>query len=357
MPARILVCLRYGIGDIVMQTPVLAALRRAYPRATIVGIGAAPAIELLREDFSVDALETSQRFGFTHWGDPGGETARAALREWLLTQSFDLVLDASHAVAGVKSVIRELRLEERDAGGTVQRECLRECHRAVPTIQAASRRAWAIEIPERVPRLRWNKHDEAAACRALHDNKLVAGRFLTLCEVASNVLKRWPVSRYAAVISRFTAETGAPVVLLRPPDNSPAADMLREQPGTCAVRVVGPLPLRAVAAFLRYSAGALGNDTGLMHVAAAVGVPAVIVFGPTSARIYQPPGGHAVRSERVCEYRRDDDFDPPLCWLEERCLKGLRSCVDDVDEEHVMSALRATVYPRLEIAYLASRIA
>lgn len=356
MPARILVCLRYGIGDIVMQTPVLAALRAAYPRATIVGLGAAPAVELLGEDLNIDALETAQRFGFAHWGDPGTDEARASFRDWLLEQSFDLVLDTSHAVAGVKMVIRELGLPQKDAGGAVQRDCLRESGCAVKTIQAASRQAWEIRIPESAPRLRWNKMDEAEARGALHRSNLIPGRFLALSAVASNVLKRWPLARYASVVTRFMDETGAPVVLLRGPDapqERDAADTL----GECGARVLGPLSLRGAAAFLRHSAGALGNDTGLMHVAAAVGVPAVIVFGPTSARIYKPPTATAVMSGRACEYRREDDFDPPLCWLEDRCLKDLRSCVDDIDEDRVMAALRAAVYPRLEVANLRSHTA
>ena len=44
---RILVCLRYGIGDVVMELPVLDALRSALPRAHITALGAYPAIELV----------------------------------------------------------------------------------------------------------------------------------------------------------------------------------------------------------------------------------------------------------------------------------------------------------------------
>lgn len=68
---RVLVCLRYGIGDVVMQTAALDALRRALPTACITALGARPAIELLEHDPRIDELVCTQDWGLRHWGDTG----------------------------------------------------------------------------------------------------------------------------------------------------------------------------------------------------------------------------------------------------------------------------------------------
>ncbi|RJP19820.1 MAG: hypothetical protein C4520_12080 [Candidatus Abyssobacteria bacterium SURF_5] len=59
---RILLCLRYGIGDFVMETPVLQALRESSPHAHITAAGAYPAIELLEGDPRIDALMCIQKW-------------------------------------------------------------------------------------------------------------------------------------------------------------------------------------------------------------------------------------------------------------------------------------------------------
>jgi hypothetical protein len=55
---NLLVCLRYGIGDVVMQFPMLDALRRAVRHARITAVGAHPAIELLENSGLVDEILT-----------------------------------------------------------------------------------------------------------------------------------------------------------------------------------------------------------------------------------------------------------------------------------------------------------
>jgi ADP-heptose:LPS heptosyltransferase len=70
-----------------------------------------------------------------------------------------------------------------------------------------------------------------------------------------------------------------------------AAPLLAALPG--ALDLVGMLSLPEAAAVLRRSALFIGNDSGLMHLAAAAGAPTVGLFGPTDATIYRPAGPRA----------------------------------------------------------------
>jgi ADP-heptose:LPS heptosyltransferase len=80
---HILICLRYGIGDVVMELPLLDALRRPALKARITAIGAAPATELLDGAGLVDEIVTYGRWGIRHFWDSGVEHTQSNLTLWL----------------------------------------------------------------------------------------------------------------------------------------------------------------------------------------------------------------------------------------------------------------------------------
>src|SRR5690606_25197194 len=94
---NVLVCLRYGIGDVVMELPVLAALRDALPGARVTALAAPPAHELLQGDPHLDRVVPTSRWALRHRWDEGSVETRARIRRWVREQGFDLVLDARQA--------------------------------------------------------------------------------------------------------------------------------------------------------------------------------------------------------------------------------------------------------------------
>ena len=98
--------------------------------------------------------------------------------------------------------------------------------------------------------------------------------------------KRWPAAGYAA-FGRRLAEQGIAVVLIGAgADRAPIAEVARQLPS--AVDLCGRTDLGQVAALARRAAGAVGNDSGLMHVAAALQRPQVALYGFSSPG-YTPP--------------------------------------------------------------------
>jgi heptosyltransferase-2 len=93
--------------------------------------------------------------------------------------------------------------------------------------------------------------------------------------------KRWLPDRFAEVADRLTREHGAEIFLI----GSPAErDVVDEVAGRCRETVhnlVGELDLGQVIAFLEESHAFIGNDSGAMHLAAALALPSVAIFGPT----------------------------------------------------------------------------
>ena len=121
--------------------------------------------------------------------------------------------------------------------------------------------------------------------------------------------KIWPAARFAALVGRLALLLpGAVPVLLAGPglaERALVAPVRDALPG--AIDLGGRLTLAEAAACLTRAAVFVGNDSGLMHLAAAAGAPTVGLFGPTPAAAYAPVGRRATAV--VSPTRRMDDID------------------------------------------------
>ncbi len=146
--------------------------------------------------------------------------------------------------------------------------------------------------------------------------------------------KRWPVSAYAEVARALTAENFV-VWVLGSPNESPLAAEIVRAAGTAARDLTSP-DLRNAILALRLARAAVSNDSGLLHVAAAMGTPAVGIFGPTSPWHWAPLNPLAA----VIETRTELSCRPchkPTCRL------GHHRCMQDIPPAQVLDALRRTL--------------
>ncbi len=116
---------------------------------------------------------------------------------------------------------------------------------------------------------------------------------IVLAPTANWAPKVWPGDRFAALFQRIAAERfpgAVPVVMGGPgaTERAMAQPLLAALPG--AVDLVGRLDIPVAAAILRRAALFVGNDSGLMHLAASAGAPTIGLFGPTPAPEYAPSG-------------------------------------------------------------------
>jgi lipopolysaccharide heptosyltransferase I len=112
--------------------------------------------------------------------------------------------------------------------------------------------------------------------------------------------KRWPLSAFAAVLDRLHGEGRGPVVVIGSAEDRSDAEALRAVTTTPFIDLAGAVPLGCLPALLSKAAAMITNDSGPMHIAAAVGVPVVALFGPTSEVRTGPYGaGHRVLTSSV----------------------------------------------------------
>jgi ADP-heptose:LPS heptosyltransferase len=260
---RILFITASRVGDAVLSTGLLDHLLRAFPEArfTIVcGPAAAGVFARMPRREETYSL-TKRRYGL-HWPALWWHTAR---RRW------GYVVDLRGGIIGW-------------VVWTPRRRVMRD--RKGPKI--AQLAAVLRVTPPPLPVAWFAPEDEAWAAAAMP-----AGRpAIVLGPTANWDGKIWPAERFARL---FRALRGAlpeayPVVIAGPgeAERARATPVLAALPE--AVDLVGQVTLAQAAACFARARLFVGNDSGLMHLAAAAGAPTLGLFGPTPAAIYRPAG-------------------------------------------------------------------
>jgi heptosyltransferase-2 len=178
--------------------------------------------------------------------------------------------------------------------------------------------------------------DAATRHAALTRAGLVARAFWAFAPGAEyGPAKRWPAAHYAALATALHVADGAPVALLGSPGEAALCEEIADAaPGACRV-LAGKTSLLEAMALIAASRGLASNDSGLMHVAAAFGVPQVAVFGSTSP-LHTPPLNPNAR----VLWLKDELGLPCMPCFDRTCRFGHYRCLTEVAPERVLASLR-----------------
>ena len=156
------------------------------------------------------------------------------------------------------------------------------------------------------------------------------------------IYKQWPAQKFGELADRIAKEAGARIVLLGSADEKPLADVIlkkgQSSPGTVPiVDLTGRLNLEELAAAMKELKLLICNDGGPLHMAVALGINTVSIFGPVDERVYGPyPAG-----EKHMVIKKDIPCRP--CYKDFR-FKGCfnnRRCLEDITVDEVYSKVRA----------------
>ena len=182
--------------------------------------------------------------------------------------------------------------------------------------------------------------DATQTAQTLRDLGLQQGAYYVFAPGAEyGPAKRWPARHFTELASRLDL----PVVLLGSGKEAALCDAIAgpvnaAQPGKC-LNFAGKTSLPQALSLIAASRSTVSNDSGLMHVAAALGVPQVAIFG-SSSPLHTPP-----LSDRasVLWLKIDTAYQPPLdcapCF-ERDCPLGHTRCLNDISAEQVLRALQ-----------------
>lgn len=297
---RILLIKPSSLGDIVHTLPVVSAIKAQWPGVHLTWVVKRQWAELVRRVEGVDRVWPVDE-GAANWFKQG----------WALrTERFDLAIDLqglfrSGAVAWLSGVPLRIGF----ANGREGSPWFYTTRVPVSTaeVHAVDRYLLVAEaIGARVkgaPQFRFNIPDtDGALVRDILSEKGVSvdQPWLAMNVSARWMTKRWPLSSFAAVLDRLHEEGRGPVVVIGSAEDRCDVDALRAVTRTPFIDLAGAVPLGCLPALLSKAAAMITNDSGPMHIAAAVGIPVVALFGPTSEVRTGPYGtGHRVLTTSV----------------------------------------------------------
>jgi heptosyltransferase-2 len=326
---RILVRQVNWVGDAVLTLPALEALDRRFPQAEITLLAKSWVSGLFAGQPGVDRI-IEYRPEAAHKGLLGRWRLAAQLRK----ENFDLAvvfpnsLDAA-LVPCLARIPRRLGyptdgrrwLLTHPIGGRSTLPGRHQVERYLDIVRALGGDGGAAL------RLRVSPEAQQAAERLLADHGIGPDDLAVAVNPGSvyGSAKRWPAERFAAVADRLADRTGARVLLIGSERETSILEQVAAAMRGPAVNLGGRTNLRTLVGILARAGLLLSNDTGAMHIAAAVGTPVVAIFGPTDAEATGPLG---TRSRIV---REPVPCSPCLlreCPIDHRCLT--RVSVDQV---------------------------
>ncbi len=321
MSVRILIVAPAWVGDAVLAQPLFARLKQHHPEVVLTALAPPWVLPVLRRMPEVDDVIENP---FAHGALGMGERRRFAKT---LTGRYDhaIVLPNSFKSALIPFfagiALRTGYIGEARFGLLNDRRRLDE--KALPlmverfaALGEAPGKALARPVPP--PRLTVDASARDATLARL--GLRAERRVIAFCPGAEyGVAKRWPVAHYAELAATFAHE-GRQVWLLGSPKDAAVGDEIVQQSNDGCVNLCGKTRLDEAVDLMSCAAFVVTNDSGLMHVAAALDRPLVAIFGSSSPR-FTPPLSVRARVVRL-------DLPCSPCFKRECPLQHFRCMLD-----------------------------
>jgi heptosyltransferase II len=326
------------VGDAILALPALRAVRAKFPDAEISIVARPYVADIYRGQGVADELIPYDVKG-EHRGWSGRERLARELRE----KKFECALLLQNAFDAAWLAWRA-RIPERIGYARDGRSLL--LTKAIPVPKAgeipAHEKFYYLELLRRAGWIRDLQDDAHIALRVSSQQSECAERALLAAGARPGVprvaigagasygsAKCWPPDRFAQALAQFSSQKDVDVILFGTPSEAQVSAAIAAGAGRPVIELSGKTAIAELPALLSRCHLFLGNDSGAMHVAAAVGLPVVAIFGPTD------PHGTAPVTPR-CTIVQQQPYCSP-CFLR-RCPTDHR-CMTAVTVPMVESAL------------------
>jgi predicted lipopolysaccharide heptosyltransferase III len=329
----LLLKLRY-IGDVLLATPILRALRQALPDSRVTVAVYPGTEEVLRHnpDVTEVLLVDRSRFG-----------AQANFYHEVRKRGFDCVIDMTgNDRAEFTCLLSNIPVRIGFREWRRWRGWLAYTHEVDPPPDGIHRisRDMALLAPLGItakpepPTVWLTKEEEEQGGRLLQEFGVPPdGRPLIMFHPGARYwFKAWPAERFAQLADRLMSEAGCLVLIGGGAREQTVAAEIHEGARCRPINLTRRVNLRQFAAIVKRCALYIGNDNGSMHLAAAVGTPVLGLFGPSSPVEWAPYG----MAEVATIYK---GLDCRVCY-HPTCTRGEQSCMRQITVEEVFEEAR-----------------
>jgi heptosyltransferase-1 len=293
---RILLIRLSAIGDVAMASGLIPPLRAAYPNAYIAWLAEAGAADLVRANPRINEVIIWPRAAWLKlWRERRLGALWKAMREFraqLRARGFDTAIDLqgllkSGLLAFVSGAAQRIGLRSKEGSQWLMSQVVPQ-RRDDRRIGSEYRQLTAaLGLPEQqfAMDIAVAAADDASAREKLRAAG-VGENYIVICPFTTRAQKHWFEERWVELARSFaaadaTASAAPQVVMLGGPDDAVAAERIAAGAAGAIHNLAGKTCLREAAALLRGARLAVGVDTGLTHIAIAVGTPTLALFGST----------------------------------------------------------------------------
>ena len=326
---KILIRATNWVGDAILALPALRAVRKRFPDAGI-AIVARPYVADIYRDQEI----CNQLFPYDPKGLHAGFLGRERLAAELRAQKFDVALLLQNAFDAAwlawRANVPERIGYARDARGflltkavPLPRQGEIPAHEKFYYLELIRRAGWLDSLQDEtfiglhVPEAKRRSADEFL-CKS--GARRGAPRIAMGAGASYGSAKCWPPSRFAEVANRLQLEADADVILLGTAAEANVSTAISAEMHQPPIDLTGKTAIADLPALLSRCHVFIGNDSGAMHVAAAVGLPVVAVFGPTD------PLGTSPVTQR-CSIVQQKPYCSPCflrrCPTDHRCMTAI----------------------------------
>jgi heptosyltransferase-2 len=339
-PKRILVIQTAFLGDVVLTTPLLQALRDRFPKAYLAALVIPGTREILAGHPALDEVLVYDKKG----RERGLRGLRSMVRR-LAEKRFDCCLLAHRSfrsallafAAGIPTRIGFFQspgcwlYSQRVWRDSSRHEVRRNLQLLVPLApEGSADRTVPIEklwVPSDTEDLEW-------AGRSLAEHGIRPNdRVIAIAPGSVWATKRWVPDGFAAVIDGLAVQNKRKVVLLGSRGDRPVVDEILRRCREKPVDLSGRTTLRQLAAVLKRCELLITNDNGAMHVGVAQNLPVVAIFGSTTLSL-----GYGPFTDRAEVVERSLDCRPCGKHGYSACPRGHFNCMKQITPEQVMAA-------------------
>lgn len=341
-PKRILVVKLDHLGDVVLATPVFSNLRRAYPNAELHALTGTWSRVVLEKHPDVNKVLEYNSPTFCRTGQPTPLKEVFQLYQQLRHQKYDLLVELRGdwcivCFALLRVTPRRLdraALQIANKLGFAQFSGTHEATRNLDVLKRAG-----IPTPTQTTIFSVTAADKKWTSNFLAAHQIDKERPLIAIHPGSPIpLKRWLPERYAELADWLIARKRAQILFVGVEDEIPIITEIQAGMQAQSVNIAGKTTLIQLASILHTCNVFIGNDSGPMHLAAAVGTQTIGLYGPGDPTRFGPAG---VQCQTI---RR---FDCPPC-LGTTCRFGKEGCMPKIQVKDVIQVLETAGYLRSE---------
>lgn len=316
----ILVIHQGALGDFILALPALETVRKAYPQAELEIIGYPGILELVDQRFYAKGILSIEQRGASSFFVRGGSLDPSVSQ---LFGRFDLIIlfgkdEEETFVGNLKRVCRGQILHIRPFPSWGEK-----IHLTDHLLRQLARYGFPVSVFQ--PRFRLKESDQDWGREFWRSKGLTTqerSKVIILHPGSGSKKKVWPLDRFLSLARIFQDGFSSKILIVLGPAEGPETERVFEGIAPHSFIQAKGLSLLQLSSVIKGCRVFIGNDSGISHLASALQVPTVALFGPTDPEVWSPRGEKVqVISRKIpCSPCARETF---LQCSESECLKGI----------------------------------